>query len=75
MSRESSTVFLEKKHPVIKAVIDYTFRRLELIIVTLLIGSVGAYFKLDTNQKLAEHQKEIQQVSTTVTNVVNYINP
>ena len=72
MSTES-TEFLEKNYPLLKAILDYLFKRIELIIVTLVItGGVG-YFEHKHGDKEVSLQKQIQQTSQTVTNVVDYI--
>jgi hypothetical protein len=69
MSRESSTEFLEKKHPIIKAALDYTLRRLETVLMMLVVTGL---FSISScrHSKLASQMEKQAQI---MTNVVNYI--
>ena len=44
MNKESSTEFIEKRYPVLKAVLDYCIRRLEAFVAILLVsGGLTVY--------------------------------
>lgn len=69
MSEESSTQYLEKKHPLIKAIIDYALRRIEIIIMLALMGGGFTFNSCRANNL----QKAVQQQGTLITNVVEYV--
>jgi len=71
----NATEFLEKKHPVIKAVIDYAFDLLEKQVghvVTLLIVAALFSFSSCRHSKLAD---KVESLAANQTNIINYITP
>lgn len=73
MNNESPTQFLERKYPTLKAIIDYTLHKIELIALTVIMSAILAYLKHDSNSHEEQLQKQIQQTATTVTNIVNFV--
>jgi hypothetical protein len=70
---ESATAFLRKKHPVIKAVLDYSFnllsKEIRFIVVLIIMGS-GFTFNSCRHNELAT---KVQSEAVTLTNVIQYI--
>ena len=60
MSKESPTEFLERKHPVVKLVVDYCLKRMELLVVAVMLGGGTTYWHL-TSSSDRDTIKTIQQ--------------
>lgn len=72
---ESATSFLRRKHPVVKAVLDYSFGLISKeirFIVTMLVVSGAFTFNSCRHEKLVE---KVNQDAATLTNVIEYIAP
>lgn len=58
MNEESPTSFLERKHPVVKAVVDYALKRLELFVVLTLAGSGITFYEHRDAKNQAQSVKQ-----------------
>ena len=55
---QSETAFLKRKYPLVKAVLDYVIKRLELFVLAGIVDGIGGC----NHWHIAKHEQQIQQL-------------
>lgn len=56
----TETAFLKRKYPLVKAVLDYLMKRLEIFVIAAILAGIGGC----NHWKIQQHDQQLQQLES-----------